>query len=318
MVTDQHGPRFFTSAFCILTSYFSPVSSLLKIAAYFLATLLLGAILAPPLCWGGHALGGAVPSLAWLRETDFQRYFNRAMFLAALLLLWPTVRALRVGSWRELGLRTDPRAWRNLCFGFVASGGLLWLLGVALWQAGVYAPRVRVSWVTLGGFLVTGLVVGAVEEAFFRGALYGLVRRSARTVTALVFVAALFAVLHFLKPPPNAVPVADVRWLSGFVLLPRAFWQWGDPQLVLGGFVTLFAVALVLGYARWRTGALFLSVGLHAGWVFGLKSFNKISRHLAPSSFWVGDDLLHGLVPVAMVALTGGLVWLWLRRQPPL
>ena len=318
------------------------MSSLLKIAAYFLGTLLLGAILAPPLFWGGQAVGGMVPSLAWLRETDFHRYFDRAMFLAALLLLWPAVRALRITRWRELGLRTDARAGRNALGGFCVAGGLLWLLGVGLWWAGIYAPRAKCSFGTLAGFLGTAAAVALAEEAFFRGALFGLVQRTAPSrkaegrrqkaegraewedesptqkylSTPLVFVAALFAVLHFLKPMPNAVPLTDVRWFSGFVLLPRAFWQWGDPQLVLGGFVTLFAVGLVLGYARWRTGALALPVGLHAGWVFGLKSFNKVSRHLAPSSFWVGDDLLHGLLPVAAVGLTGAVVWLWLRKQP--
>ncbi len=293
------------------------MSSLLKIAAYFLATLFLGAVLAPPLFWGGQAVGTAVPTLGWLRETDFQRYFDRAMFVAAVLLLWPTVRALRIGSWGELGLRRDPWAWRNALFGFAAASGLLWTLGVALWGTGVYAPRPRVPWGTFSGFLGTALVVAALEEAFFRGAMFGLVRRTARPGTALVFVAALFATLHFLKPPPNAMPLTDVRWFSGFVLLPKAFWQWGDLRLVLGGLTTLFAVALVLGYARWRTGALWLPIGLHAGWVFGLKTFSRVSRHTAEASFWMGDDLLHGLAPVAVVLLTGAVVWAWLRRQQP-
>ena len=293
------------------------MSSLLKIAAYFLGTLVLGALLAAPLCWGGRAVAGVVPALAFLRETDFHRFFDRAMLLAALLLLWPTLRALRIGSWRELGLRIDPCAGRNAAFGFVAAGGLLWVLGLGLWGTRVYEWRPQpFPWAAGAGFLGTAGAVALVEEAFFRGALYGLVRRTARAGTAVVFVAALFAILHFLKPPPNAVPTADVRWYAGFVMLPRAFWQWGDPQLVLGGFTTLFAVALVLGYARWRTGALSLPMGLHAGWVFGLKSFNRCSRHVAPSSWWVGDDLLHGSLPVLAVMVTGGLVFLWLRKQP--
>ena len=293
------------------------MSSLLKIAAYLLGTLVLGALLAPPLCWGGRAVAGMVPALAWLRDTDFHRYFDRAMFVAALLLLWPTVRALRIRSWRELGLRPDPHAGWNALFGFVAAGGLLWVLGLGLWGTHVYEWRPqRFPWGACAGFLGTAIAVALAEEAFFRGALYGLVRRTARARTAVVFVAALFAILHFLKPPPNAVPVTNVRWDSGFVLVPRAFWQWGDTQLVLGGFTTLFAVALVLGYARWRTGALWLPIGLHAGWVFGLKSFNRCSRHVAPSSFWVGDDLLHGWLPVAAVIVTGGMIFLWVRKQP--
>ena len=293
-----------------------PVSSFLKILAYFLGTLFLGALLAPPLAWAGHALGGAWHPAHWLAETTFQRFFDRAMFLAALLLLPPTVRALHIGGWRDLGLRPDPRAWPHAALGFAAAGGLLWLLGLLLWGMGVYEPRAHaVPWAALIGFLITALVVAAAEEAFFRGALLGLVERTAVPGAALVFVSALFAVLHFLKPPEHAVAVGVVRWWSGFAFLPQTFWQWREPGLVLGGFTTLFAVALVLGFARLRTRALWLPMGLHAGWVFGLKSFSAVSRHPARPNLWIGGDLLHGLGPVLIVLLTGAVIWMWLEQE---
>ncbi len=291
------------------------MSSLLKITAYFLGTLLLGALLAPPLFWGGHALGGQVPTLCWLAETDFQRYFDRAMFLAALGLLWPAVRALHVGGRRDLGLRPDPRPGWHAALGLVLAAGLLWALGLVLWQAGVYAPRRHPTGGSVGSIVLSAVVVALLEEGFFRGALQGLVGRTARPATALVSVAALFAVLHFLKPPENALAQGTVDWLSGFAFLPKCFWQWGDAQLVFGGFLTLFAVGLVLGLARQWTHALWLPVGLHAGWVFGLKTFSRVSRHPAPGNFLIGDDLLHGLLPVVVVALTGVLAWLALRRE---
>ena len=292
------------------------MSSLLKIAAYFVGTLLLGALLAPPLFWAGHALGTHVHALRWLAATDFQRYFDRAMFLAALLLLWPAVRALRVNTGRDLGLRPDPRPAWHAALGFVPAAGLLWALGLILWRAGVYTPRPGASSPgALAGSLLTAAAVGVAEEAFFRGALQGLVARTARPGAALVSVAAIFAVLHFLKPPEHAADHAAVTSLSGFVFLPKCFWQWGDARLVLGGFLTLFLVGLVLGWARGRTRALWLPFGLHAGWVFGLKTFSHASRHTAAGSFLVGDDLLHGLAPVVVVLLTGGLVFLALRRE---
>lgn len=290
------------------------MSNLLKIALYFAGTLFLGALLAPPLFWGGHALGGMFSPLGWLRATDFQRYFDRSMFLAALLLLWPTVRALRIGGWRDLGLQPDGRAWQHAAFGFLAAGGLLWGLGVLFWQLGVYAPRSTLPVGTLASFLVSAVAVALAEEAFFRGALLGVAQRTARPASALVFVSALFAVLHFLKPPPRGLDQPAVHALSGFEFLPKVFWQWHDPLLVGGGFTTLFLVALVLGMARLRTRSLWLPIGLHAGWVFGLKSFNKISRHLSPPSLWIGDDLLHGLGPVLVVGVTGAFVWFWLAR----
>ena len=84
---------------------------------------------------------------------------------------------------------------------------------------------------------------------------------------------------------------------------------------MLGGLATLFAVGCVLGYARWRTRALWLPVGLHAGWVFALKSFSAVTRHVATNNVWFGEDLRHGLVPVAVVTLTGGFVAAWLRWE---
>jgi membrane protease YdiL (CAAX protease family) len=295
------------------------MSSALKIFAYFLGTLLLGAVLAPPLFWAGHALGGSGESLRWLRETDFQRYFNRAMFIAALALLWPTVRALHIGSWRELGLRRNPRAWRHLALGFLLAGGLLWVLGLIAWSQRIYIPNPKglPGVGTVLGFLLTAAVVGAAEEGFFRGVLLGLVARTARPAVALWFVSAFFALVHFLKPDPNAIDPHEVNWASGFALLPHAFWQWRDPALVLGGFATLLAAALIAGWARLRTGSLWLPIGLHAGWIFGLKSFSRSSKHLADSNLWFGDNLLIGLGPLLTLLATGGIVWAWLRRDAP-
>ncbi len=295
---------------------FAAVPNALKIAAYFLGTLFLGALLAPPLYWGGHALAAWGP-LHKLAEFEFRRYFDRAMFVAALLLLWPAIRALRVGGWRDLGLERDPRPWRHLLFGFGVAAGGLWLMGLGLWGSGLYAPRTAsaIAWGSLPGFLVTAAAVAGAEELFFRGALQGLVGRTASATGALVFVAALFAVLHFLRPPEGAVAVGQVNWLSGFAFLPKVFWQWGDLRLVLGGLATLLTVGLVLGYARLQARALWLPVGLHAGWVFALKSFSAVSRHTAANNLWFGEDLRHGLIPVAVVALTGVVVAWELRRE---
>jgi membrane protease YdiL (CAAX protease family) len=297
-----------------MKGHYFPVSSILKIAAYFLGTLVLGAILAPPLFWLGQAAGGWTP-LHWLRETAFQRYFDRAMFLAALLLLWPAVHALHVRSWHDLDLRRDPRGWQHAGLGFVLAAGLLWGLGLCFWWERVYLPAESLSLATDGSFLLTAVAVGMIEEAFFRGAVLGLVRRTASPPVALAFVSALFAVLHFLKPPAHALPNAAVGWTAGFTFLPLTFWQFGDPLLVLGGFTTLFAVGWVLGWARLQTHALWLPIGLHAGWVFGLKTFSKRSHHLQAANWWIGQDLLHGIAPVAVVLLTGGLLAVTLQKR---
>src|SRR3954471_7026230 len=60
-------------------------------------------------------------------EADFQKFFNRAMLLSALLLLWPALRwmGFRRG---ELGLQRDPRRGSHLLFGLVVGGGVVALM----------------------------------------------------------------------------------------------------------------------------------------------------------------------------------------------
>jgi membrane protease YdiL (CAAX protease family) len=292
------------------------LASILKIVAYFLGTLVLGALLAPWLYWGGQAAGG-LGALAWLRDVPFQRYFDRAMLIAAIALLWPVVKSLRIGGWQELGLRRNPHAWRQAGMGFSLSAGLLWMLGLLLWHERIYAPSGQLTGQTLIEFMVTALAVGLLEEAFFRGALLGLVGRTASPGMSVGFVSALFAIVHFLKPPAEAYSGHAITWVSGFEFLPLTFWQFSNPLLVAGGFTTLFAVGWVLGWARLRTQSLWLPIGLHAGWVFGLKTFSKRSEHLAHSNLWIGGDLLHGLAPVLAVIITGAVLWLILKLRAP-
>lgn len=293
------------------------MSAPLKILAYLAATLLAGALLSPPLFWAGEMLGSRYHGLRWLRDTEFQRFFDRAVFAAALVLLWPAARALRIGNWRDLGLRPDPHRVRRLLAGFALAACALWLFGGLLWQLGVYRYKGLPSAGTLATFLGAALAVGALEEAFFRGALLGLVRRTASDRVALAFVTGLFGVLHFLKPPDDPAPDNPVRWFSGFRALARAGWQFGDPQLLAGGLVTLLLVGLILGLVRLRTRSLWLPIGLHAGWIFALKSFSRSSRHVADPNLIFGKDMITGLGPVCLLLVTGAFLWAWLRREAP-
>jgi membrane protease YdiL (CAAX protease family) len=143
---------------------------------------------------------------------------------------------------------------------------------------------------------------------------------------ALLFVTCFFTIIHFLKPPGSVqLADADVSWGSGFWIVGQIFAKFGNPLFILSEFITLFAVAWILGVARLRTNSLWLSIGLHCGWVFGLKLFSKLTWipvKLQKGGYlpWVGRDLKEGLVPLVFVTLTGVIVFFWLKRsqlQPP-
>lgn len=279
------------------------------IAAYFVGVLCLGALLAPALWHGGHWLGDHFTAMQGLRSVTFQRYFNRAMLVAAVALLWPLAKGLRVRGWREFGLVPNRHWVSDWITGTILAAGLLWLLGAGLLAAGWHEWTGRLTGKASRDALGAALVVPLLEEALFRGALLGLVRRTAGTWTAQVFIAAFFSIVHFLKPPENAAEVAaalgPIDATAGFRLLPHVFWQFREPGLLLGGFLTLFAVGLALGWLTVRTRSLWPAIGLHAGWVLGLKLFSALTLPTAANRLpWLGPNLLIGLLPLGMVLVT--------------
>lgn len=292
----------------------------LKVCLFFFAVLALGAALAPGLFWAGQASGSA-----FLRGTDFARYFNRSVLLAAVALLPLLAKWLGLRGMVDLGLRKNAAAGRHAAGGFALGLGGLWTLGAIGLALGAYRWKMQGAGVlasATGAAALSAVGAAALEEGFFRGALQGVLVRSARARGragwgALGFVAALFAVVHFLKPPGAGAPggeIEAVNWTTGFAQIPRAFWQFGRPGLVLAGWTTLLLVGLILGWARWRTESLWAGFGLHAGWIFGLKLFAKFTRRAADNTGWpwFGESLLIGAGPVAMLAITGALTWWWL------
>jgi membrane protease YdiL (CAAX protease family) len=290
-----------------------PLKDLAKILAYLVAVIVLGALLAPPLYWGAHWVIGH-GMLAGLADFKFQKYFDRAAMIAALVLLWPVIRSLHIRGWRDLGLEPDPRWGRHLVVGFLIAGLGVAAMAFAYVHFGVYRFRPSGAWGKLPLIALSAMTVALFEEALFRGGLLGLVRRSMSRYAALFWVTALFAIVHFLKPDEGFDP-APVTWLSGFAMIPHAFHQFAEPQTLLAGFTTLFALGWLLGDARLRTRSLWMSIGLHAGVVFVKMSFSVLSKRREIHLPWIGRELQIGLVPVGILVLGWVGVVLWTHYE---
>jgi membrane protease YdiL (CAAX protease family) len=278
-----------------------------KIFAYLCAVLLCGGLLAPPLYWAAHALADA-GVLVVLRKYAFQKFFNRAVLVAGVALFWPFLRWLGLRGWRPPVFRRDPLWKGRLWVGVGLGAGAMGLLGVALRWTGVYAFKGLPEGSAVAAVLGSAVAVGLLEEVLFRGALAGLLLRGMGRVGARWWSSGLFALVHFLKPDP-AAQIPEVRWFSGFELVPHAFHQFAKPLLLLGGFGTLLVLGLVLGMAANRTGSLWMSIGFHAGLVLAKGIFLKSHRLVAEWQPWAGPELQVGLLPVCALLLAGALVW---------
>jgi uncharacterized protein len=315
----------------------SPRSVPLTLLIFLTAILVSGAALAPALFYFGREilphwlpLGTEGSFFADIRQSvmdsPFSRYFNRSVTIAALLLLWPAARVLGVkrGIGKEMGLGRGEWPVTASVVGFFLAATFLLALGWWLVANGWYRAKNPVPWGNWQGPIIAGVGVGLIEEWFFRGVILGLALRGGRPMLALFATTMLFAFVHFLQPTDAMqIPDGAVTWSSGFVLLGRMLGSFGDFNIVVAEFATLFLVGWILGWFRLKTGAIWGAVGLHAGWVFGLKWFSGLTRATHKTAKgenlpWMGDSLKSGLLPLFVLALTWlvlALLWRWWSRR---
>jgi uncharacterized protein len=281
-----------------------------KLAAYFVATVVVGAFLAPILFWSAHSLAahGVFSSLA---RYDFETFFHRALLVAAVLLLWPLLHVSRVRSLADLDLASNSRWGRDLCAGALVSVIPLLFCGVLLVALHIYALRHSFAWARFGKVLVASVAVPFIEEAFFRGIVLGVLLRTGRKYMAIFAVSVIFAAVHFLKAPERTSET--VTWMSGFNSIVHAFDATGDPMMLLSALATLFVIGWILADARVLTHSLWLSIGLHAGWILGSGAFSRLARQQTLALPWIGKNMLMGIIPLGVAALTWLLMRIWLK-----
>ena len=299
---------------------------LLDLLALLIGSLLFAALLSPLVFWGVSAWTEASPNAlnTYLAEKSFPRYFDRLRWLAVLLCLPWLMKRCGLWSWGRLGFAPTGKAWGD----FLRSMGLgiVLLLVVIVLQFGfgkvasITSMTVSEWGILIFSGLLSGLLVGFLEETVFRGVVFRMFYTALRPIPAAVVCSLLFAALHFKKIPETIWPVdSAVSAASG---LEMAFWtlfsvtQTFDPQL----FVTLVLVGLVLTLVFMRTRSLWSCWGMHAGWVWLLA--------VSSSQYQVGDGaraaflgtqrLIDGWLTPSLLA--GAVVWLYLslpRKNPP-
>jgi membrane protease YdiL (CAAX protease family) len=298
------------------------MNPLIKIFVSLVLSVFIGALLAPlfyqiVLLLPADRLGAIGQLLVTVQQMPFHRYLSRAIQIVAFVLLWPTILSLKIKRLSDLSLYRNEYASRDFLGGLVAALLPLWVLELLLVCWGWYLFDGFSSWGIGLKVVAAALAVALFEEFLFRGVLLGLSRRFFRDKAAVVFVALLFAGVHFFNLPRCDEPV--ISWWSGVALLFQADGHAAPWPLALGAFMTLFLLGLILGWATVITRSLWLAIGLHAGSIAAQQLFHAATHeNFAPLSLlpWWGPFQIHGMVPVGLlVVLPLGITLLWVRSM---
>jgi membrane protease YdiL (CAAX protease family) len=302
-----------------------------------LCAILLAAVITPWLYQGGKWLAATaeVRQLPALLDSvagscgraQIDRFFGRALLLSALLLL-PFLRR-RIKGLRAVSHAGPDRRkhypWRliaaQIVIGCVIAGGLLWAMGMLLEAVGAYTvkPDPPRAGKILSKVVIPAIAAPLLEEWLFRGILLGLWLRLAKPAAACIGSSLVFAFVHFLEPAKGTVIADPAHPFAGFQLVGKILTHFTDPLFFSTDFAVLFGVGCILAGARVRTGALWFSIGLHAGWVAAFKSYNLLYAAVAehPLRPWgIGSGLSSGLLPLLMLVITAGVCHFALRWFP--
>jgi membrane protease YdiL (CAAX protease family) len=217
---------------------------------------------------------------------------------------------LGIANKRDLGYQLNKLAFlaellRGLAMGFA----LLGLLAVVLSFLEIRPVR---SWneiaPELGKILLvaltTGLIIGFIEETFFRGGLFAGIRKSHGFWTTAILSSVFYAWMHFINPP--GLPAGEsASFANSFWILSHTF----DDYLKGGfwdGFIALFLLGMYLSLIRERTGNIAYVIGVHAGMVAVIKGFKDIAptNHGSGLIWLISDyDRTIGLLSAAGMAI---------------
>ncbi|GMQ77147.1 MAG: hypothetical protein BMS9Abin01_2466 [Gammaproteobacteria bacterium] len=257
---------------------------------YVLAIFVLTAVTSYPVFLGLEALG--------LRDMPFDEMVMRLLRVYGLLGLWPLLSSFGINTrvgWGYGPSRSGRGFFKGLLLGAaigIASMVLVVLI-LLVFEIRVVRPGVTLSPAVLTMLLLqsvfAGLMVGFIEETWFRGALQTSVAQVSNSAFAIVFISLVYGAMHFIRADIS-IPVDNVSWLSGTVVLFTSLSGFRDPAF----FDSLFALVaggLLLGLIRYRTGRIVESIGMHAGWVMVVKMLRLTTypNSEASWSFMIGS-----------------------------
>lgn len=280
--------------------------TVLQFVAGFLVVLAVSAVLAP---W-----------LYTFLPYKFDRILRRLIMIGTIALsLW--LLRVRRESLGRMGLDWGSPARRLFGTGFLVGIFLVVLITLVQWGLGARIWRVHETdgWHWIGLFFKgfgAGVLIGAVEEFFFRGFLFLLLKDLWNTKGSLMVTNLIYALVHFFpkqKPVIGAEPTVmdSLRILGSF----GSSFQ-GHPE-VWAPVVGLFLFGLLLSFAFLRTGSLFLPIGIHSGCVFGLKMNRRFFPDLSERMGFLSGtkNLYDGIAGLTVLALFAGILGFALRPR---
>ena len=291
-----------------------------RLLIFILLVLGVTAVVSPWAATAWDLISGASAAAAEDR-IPFSRFFDRFFMISGIVLFFSCRSLLKIDSLSQLGLSPRTRAASDVAVGLCFALGSMFALGFIMSTAGVYEVFFRLS---LGESvelylkaMLTGFTVGFLEEIFFRGIIFRGLLEDWKPLPAFLTANLFYSALHFVKPGEQYFLSGVEPW-AGFRHLFSTFAPFLEPTEIVPGMIGLLLIGIVLSYAFLRTGTLYLSIGLHAGWIISIKTVRLFGDYRRESLGWLfgstDPKIVSGVVTWVGIILVGIAVY-WITRN---
>lgn len=283
--------------------------------------LLIGAVVTPFVMIAIDHLIARFPVLQEISSFDIDRVMSRVLLIGAFLLFFLWRKKLAIGDIFRTAFPKRP-TWDTEFWTGIACGTatLTLLILITLWvglrkahltpfSIAAYAPAVA-------GAVTSALAVAFIEELFFRGFILKTFLNDMRTLWAVVATSAFYSIVHFTQIDGHP-HFAKGDFLAGFKTIGLMIEPLGDFSSILPEFIGLFLVGFVLAYCFVWTRALYLSIGLHAGWILVIKMdglFVQVNQGWR-YGFYGTDKMVDGSLSWIILAVLFLALWASLRKR---
>lgn len=236
------------------------------------------------------------PIIASIVPFNLYRIMGRVILISTFILFFYYKDRLGFQNLRILGFEFNKRWWLLLFLGLLLglfTIGIVSLTMLHLSIRFIIPDILSLNWLRyLIGYLIVGFTAALIEECFFRGFILQALLKDTGFFISLIITNIFYSIVHFLKPLQtgnieilnlfssiNAIPLF---FKPLFINLPDIW------PLILG----LFLVGIVLSMAYLRVRTLSMSIGIHAGWIIGVKSLSLGTDVTDSGSLWVSGNVI--------------------------
>lgn len=238
---------------------------------------------------------------------DFGRVMRRILMLVTLIVFIVFRKSLKLGGFFSSCIKIRPGGFRQFILGFFLAGVSLliyysvallfgaWIIHMDYNSGGIIISKII-------KYILIGCLIGFIEEVFFRGLVLQSFMEDMSMPIAVCACSLIYSILHFFRADVHVAPgfQAFVGFKTMVQFLEPLFLQF---TINLPSIIGLFLVGVVLSYAYIKTKSLYLSIGLHSGWIFMMKTDNLFLVRIREKSGWIfGDGQL----------VSGILIWFFL------